>query len=56
MRLIVDTTLTLNAMDKEFQDQIQAILTIPNPKYADAQKQGRATARIPRELFFYGEN
>ncbi len=56
MRLIVDSSLTLNAMDKEFQDQIQAILTIPNPKYADAQKQGRATARIPRELFFYRED
>ena len=56
MRLIVDSSLSLNAMDKEFQDQIQAILTIPNPKYADAQKQGRATARIPRELFFYRED
>jgi superfamily II DNA or RNA helicase len=43
-------------MEQEFYEQILAILTIPNPKYADAMKQGRSVAKIPRELLFYREN
>ncbi|ACN15150.1 ATP-dependet DEAD/DEAH box helicase [Desulforapulum autotrophicum HRM2] len=56
MELIVNSALTLCGMDTGFRDRVTALLTMPNPKYADADKQGRNTAHIARDLFFYREN
>ncbi len=56
MALIVDSALTLFDVDAAFRDRLTAILTMSNPRYADAEKQGRSTAGIPSRLFFYREN
>ena len=56
MELIVDSALTLYGMDAALKDRVTTLLTMSNPKYADAEKQGRSTAGIARDLFFYRED
>ncbi|MBI9088865.1 MAG: DEAD/DEAH box helicase [Desulfobacterium sp.] len=56
MEIIVHNTLTLSGMDEELAQGIKAKLSMPNPKYAEAEKRGRRTAGIPSTLTFYDEN
>ncbi|MCP4119444.1 MAG: DEAD/DEAH box helicase [Desulfobacteraceae bacterium] len=55
MEIIVHNSLTLSGMDQELAHGIKTRLTMPNPKYAEAEKRGRRTAGIAPRLTFYEE-
>jgi len=46
----------LSDLDPATMQAVKKYLTMPNPKYADAQKMGRSTHNIDRELKFYEEH
>jgi len=53
MKLIIDSSLTLQNIPSEFKAWFIEELTFENPKYREAKKQGRWTKNIPRYLDLY---
>ena len=55
MNFIINNKLTVNGFSQKAGEATRAMLTMPNPKYREALKQGRWTGNIHPELRFYNK-
>jgi len=56
MKFTLADKLTLEGLAPDTFEEIKQQLTMPNPKFQEAQKMGRLTRGIDRELLFYETN